>query len=304
MRGIGWITLTNREFNWKKQNTRNYRRKVNSEQPTEKCEQNTLSQGHHSLPPQIDRQRSNNTNVQNNNNNNKNKNKTNSKYKHKKRTNTSQNNRVGSSCNTKKPFHQNRDGSGCIGNIQKQHLVSTNTPTKRLPSLLPKTDCISRGKDNHSKDINRENTPSTKHSTNIIKKGHNMQPRGEGSILSLTNDNCSILPITANTSTVSFGSTTAALDIDLKTFSDIQTYNPFIVLSNGESDDNSVNISDITPPLFFLEKEVALMEDPVTNNRILDPLEVTPSMPKKTRKREEELEEVQEEERDVKRGRL
>lgn len=34
---------------------------------------NTLSQGHHSLPPQIDRQRSNNTIVQNNNNKNKNK---------------------------------------------------------------------------------------------------------------------------------------------------------------------------------------------------------------------------------------
>lgn len=58
-------SLNNREFNWKKQNTNTKnnknKSKMNSKQPIEIYEQDTLSQGHNSFPLQTDRQRSNYT---------------------------------------------------------------------------------------------------------------------------------------------------------------------------------------------------------------------------------------------------
>lgn len=122
-----------------------------------------------------------------------------------------------------------------------------NTPTKTTPSLASKNS-NSGNNVNLPKEIKDKNLSIVINSINESKESGNLQPRGGEPIIStilLENSGCILPPSTVCTSSISFGSTNINLDIDPKTPNGIQTYNPFTVLSNLESDAKSTNISDI-----------------------------------------------------------
>lgn len=292
--------LNDREFNWKRPNNRESinRNRNENRSKNRKGMINEQSSGHNTYGTQFQgkhqKEIPRNHNIKAKSNRNRISNKT--KTDHKKDPPVNQTT-SGESHPHNRPHHQQ------YSNTKNQQNSNLTKPNQVATTTMNRPSVCNSIKASLPEELSTENPPMTRDPTNIIitNVSENSQLERGTSIIPSANGR-SILPLLANgTPGSSPENADVVSDIDSQLLKGIPTYNPFSTLADFEA--NSTSISDITPPLFFLEQVVATLGGSATN-LLPDPLSHILSTGKKIRKREEEHEEEKEEERDTKRGRL